>query len=108
MEAFKTEKYRITLIKDGRLKYFAITWNREKDAEMGDCFIRAISEKTKTKKGEIGIEVHSEPIGLDEIKMFVENQMHWLGFDVVRCLGISLEDEKDKKVYFRKPILMNK
>jgi len=101
------ERYRIMLLRDGRLKFIAITWSREKDAQTGDCFVRAISEKTKVREGKISVETHSEPMTLDEIRKHVENHMHLLGSDIGRCMGLSLQDRKDEKIYFEKPIAMN-
>jgi len=101
------ERYRLTLLRDGSQKYFAILWSREEGAETGDCFVRAISEKNESQKGKISVETYSEPMTLDEIRKHVEGQMHMLGADIGRCMGISLDKEKDIKVHFREPISMN-
>lgn len=101
------EKYRMSLLRDGRLEYFAILWSREKDAQTGDCFVRAIGENKKIREGKMSVETYSEPMTLDEIRKHVENHMQMLGSDIGRCMGISLDDEKDKKIYFEEAISMN-
>lgn len=101
------EKYKMLLLRDGGLKYFAITWSREKNAETGDCFVRVINEETKVREGKVCMEIYSEPMTLDELRKYVESQPHLLGADIGRCMGISLDGDKDKKIYFKDPIVMN-
>jgi len=101
------KRYKIQLLRDGRLKFIAIAWNKEKNAKVGDCFIRTINENADTREGMVSMETYSEPMTLDEIRKYVESRMYMLGADIGRCVGISLEDNGSKKIYFDGPISMN-
>jgi len=41
---------------------------------------------------------------LEEIENFISGKKHWLGTGVARCVGISLDDRKDRRIFFKKPI----
>lgn len=98
------KKYRLVLFKDGALRYVNISWHKGKDAKRGDCFVRAISEETRIEEGKISLETYSDLMTLEEMRQFIAERKHWLGTYVERYVGVSLDDKKDKRIFFKEPV----
>lgn len=95
------KKYRALLFKDGGKTFFVATWSKEKDAERGDCFVRAIHDEVEIPKKILGTEVYAtEPMYLIDIRKNIETNKLFMGTNVGRCVGISLEDEEERKIPF--------
>ncbi|MFA6096263.1 MAG: hypothetical protein WC788_01385 [Candidatus Paceibacterota bacterium] len=94
-------KYMALLFQDGKKTFFATTWGGGEYADKGDCFVRAIKEGSEVPKRILGAEIHStEPMFLIEIRKYIETNEQHIGTCVKRCVGLSLEDEKERKIPF--------
>ncbi len=99
-------KYRIQLLKDGRLRFMNIILSKEKGASIGDRFVKGIHENSDICENVSDIEIYSDPMDINEIEKYVQNRISYLrGPGVGRCLGLSLEDDNNKKIYFQKPVV---
>ena len=98
------EKYRLQLLRDGRYRFFAISFSHE---IARDCFIRAISEKTDVqehKKRHFQMEDYSEPMTIEEIVKFVSENKLMMGVGINRCAGLLLEDSGESVLNFTEPV----
>jgi hypothetical protein len=74
----------------------------------GDFFVRAVNEKANLETYEKACPElkHSVPIILEEAKSFIaEIDRESIADDLKRCLGLTLEDQDDKKIVFDQPIV---
>ena len=108
---FNTDEY---YLKKYRIQYFL-----RKDAgiiaiseaeQMEDFFVRVIAEETdiaKHNKATFQSQEYSEPMTIGEIKSFIlKAERKEIGDDVVRCLGLNLADQNDKKIIFDSPVMI--
>lgn len=85
-----------------KLKYFLNTdtlaidfghdYSERKD---GDCFVRAI-EGDSDLSGK-----YTHEMNIDEARLFVAKSTESLGKDIKRCLGLSIENDNNRKVLFK-------
>lgn len=92
------KKYRVLFSKDGEKMHFAATLSREPGAESGDCFVRAITEEGKIPEKIYGMAVYAtEPMYLIDLwRYIIANKKLVNNFG--RCMGLSLEDEEERKI----------
>jgi hypothetical protein len=101
------------------LKKYRIQYFLKKDAgiiaiseaeQMENFFVRVIAEETdaaKHNKTNFQSQEYSEPMTIEEIKSFVlKAERKEIGDDIIRCLGLNLEDQNDEKIIFDSPVMI--
>ncbi len=111
MQRYRLQLFFFGIGSQNNFRRFALKWAVEQQGYVpGDFYIRAIKEETDADKfNEMNYSnnKYTKPMTIDEIRLFVLADLEKAGNSVHDCMGLFLEDDNDKKVFFE-PIKIRK